>query len=225
MSVCRHQQIFAYNLVHFCVAHPNSKMTGSVNSKPKGATDSLATKDMLSAPKQDSTGVPCRPPLAPPPFGVQQIREVIPKHCFKRNLIKSLGHVALDLIMAATIFYASTYISWLPFAARFVAWPVYWIAQGITLTGLWVMAHECGHGAFSDYRSVNDLVGWIIHSCLLVPYFSWKYSHAAHHRNTCSIENDEVFVPATRSDFAGEMISETPIVNAIQIIGMLTVGW
>ena len=25
---------------------------------------------------------------------------------------------------------------------------------------IWVLAHECGHQAFSDYGSVNDFVGW-----------------------------------------------------------------
>ncbi len=41
------------------------------------------------------------------------------------------------------------------------------------LTGVWVVAHECGHGAFSDWQPVNDGVGLVLHSCLLVPYFSW----------------------------------------------------
>lgn len=45
--------------------------------------------------------------------------------------------------------------------------------QGAVCTGIWVIAHECGHGAFSDYTWLNDLVGLVAHSCLLVPYYSW----------------------------------------------------
>ena len=41
-------------------------------------------------------------------------------------------------------------------------------------TGIWVIAHECGHQAFSKYQLVNDGVGLVFHSCLLVPYFSWQ---------------------------------------------------
>lgn len=39
--------------------------------------------------------------------------------------------------------------------------------------GVWVIAHECGHQAFSSSQLVNDTVGFILHTCLLVPYFSW----------------------------------------------------
>ena len=45
--------------------------------------------------------------------------------------------------------------------------------QGAVCTGLWVIAHECGHQAFSKYQTVNDAVGIVLHSSLLVPYFSW----------------------------------------------------
>ena len=36
-----------------------------------------------------------------------------------------------------------------------------------------MIAHECGHQAFSKWQPVNDGVGLVLHSCLLVPYFSW----------------------------------------------------
>ncbi|PKI61069.1 hypothetical protein CRG98_018514 [Punica granatum] len=55
-----------------------------------------------------------------------------------------------------------------------MAWPVYWLLEGCITTGIRVVAHDCGHQAFSDYAWVNDVVGFILHSALLVPYFSWK---------------------------------------------------
>ena len=30
-----------------------------------------------------------------------------------------------------------------------------------------------GHQAFSKWQAVNDGVGLVLHSCLLVPYYSW----------------------------------------------------
>lgn len=36
-----------------------------------------------------------------------------------------------------------------------------------------VVAHECGHQAFSKWQAVNDGVGLVFHSLLLVPYYSW----------------------------------------------------
>ena len=42
--------------------------------------------------------------------------------------------------------------------------------QGGIMTGLWVVAHECGHRAFSDSELICDVVGLVLHSALLVPY-------------------------------------------------------
>ena len=69
-----------------------------------------------------------------------------------------------------------------------LVWPIYWLLQGVYMTGIWVIAHECGHHAFSDYQIVDDIVGYILHSSLLVPYFIWKITHAKHHLNTGSME-------------------------------------
>jgi omega-6 fatty acid desaturase (delta-12 desaturase) len=47
-----------------------------------------------------------------------------------------------------------------------------------------VLAHECGHGGFVAQEWLNDTVGFIFHTALYVPYFSWKFSHAKHHHYT-----------------------------------------
>jgi hypothetical protein len=36
--------------------------------------------------------------------------------------------------------------------------------QGAVMTGLWVIAHECGHRAFCDDENVGDVVGLLLHS-------------------------------------------------------------
>ena len=46
-------------------------------------------------------------------------------------------------------------------------------AQGAVCTGVWVIAHECGHQSFSKWQNVNDAVGLVLHTALLVPYYSW----------------------------------------------------
>merc|ERR550537_135426 len=74
-------------------------------------------------------------------------------------------------------------------------WAAYWWVAGTIWTGAWVIAHECGHGAFSDNKVIQDTVGYILHSSLLVPYFSWQHSHAVHHANTNHITKGETHVP------------------------------
>lgn len=93
------------------------------------------------------------------------------------------------------------------------------------MTGVWVLAHECGHQAFSDYEVVNNIFGTILHSALLVPYHPWRISHGKHHNNTGSCDNDEVFCPSTRSDWGNEMLRETPVAQWFGIFKMLVFGW
>ena len=58
-----------------------------------------------------------------------------------------------------------------------------------------MVAHECGHNAFSDNKLLQNTVGYVLHSALLVPYFSWQRTHAVHHMNTNNIEMGETHVP------------------------------
>jgi len=46
---------------------------------------------------------------------------------------------------------------------------------------------------------VCDVVGWILHSFLLVPYHAWRISHGKHHISTGNMERDEVFIPPKSS--------------------------
>lgn len=74
-------------------------------------------------------------------------------------------------------------------------WTAYAAVTGTVAMGLWVLAHECGHGAFSSNKKLQDAVGFIIHSILLVPYYSWQRSHAVHHRYTNHMGLGETHVP------------------------------
>ena len=86
----------------------------------------------------------------------------------------------------------------LPLTMAFLpAWMAYWYVAGTIWTGAWVVAHECGHGAFSDNRLLQDTVGYILHTALLVPYFSWQRSHAVHHSKTNHVLEGETHVPYT----------------------------
>ncbi len=173
---------------------------------------------------------PYRPPnmvLKPLPFTFSQIKEAIPEHCFKRNFFTSMHHVCVDLVTIAIFFILGTFIThpMVPNWARFILWPIYWYAQGAAFTGIWVMAHEAGHQAFSESEFANNTMGSILHSLLLVPYHSWRITHRNHHSNTGSCDNDEVFVPFTKSDWGNEMLREAPIAQAWGIFLMLVVGW
>ncbi|TPX32111.1 hypothetical protein SmJEL517_g04696 [Synchytrium microbalum] len=178
----------------------------------------------------------------PPNFTIKEVRDAIPAHCFERSVITSMYYVFRDLIMVAAMGYAATHIDSLPVAARYICWPIYWFFQGAVLTGLWVLAHECGHQAFSDYRWFNNVVGLIIHSALMVPYHSWKITHAGHHKSNAHMDKDAVYIPKLRSDYGfplpetsenededdyamGEAFEASPIKNLLDMLKVLLFGW
>lgn len=80
-----------------------------------------------------------------------------------------------------------------------ILWMAYTYLQGLMFTGLWILAQECGHGALYRSTLTNELLGFVLHSALLMPYWSWKYTHSRHHRYANHLEKDTAFVP-TRSE-------------------------
>ena len=174
-----------------------------------------------------------------PDITIKQIRDAIPAHCFQRSGLRGLSYVARDLAVLATVFMLFNRFL-IPenvpsIFLRGLLWAVYTFVQGLFGTGLWVLAHECGHQSFSPSKTLNDTVGFVCHSALLVPYFSWKISHGKHHKATGHIERDMVFVPKTRERYASnigyyvhelsELAEETPIATAVTLIGQQLLGW
>ena len=164
-----------------------------------------------------------------------EVRAVVPEHCYRRSTLRSLGYLAQSLLCTAACVAVGLRI---PLSAAFLPlWLCYAGVTGTVAMGLWVLAHECGHGAFSDNRLLQDAVGYVLHSALLVPYFSWQRSHAMHHAHTNHIYKGETHVPSVIDGREGH---ETPgganelalaarmgatVHGAYQLFGHLTIGW
>jgi len=168
-----------------------------------------------------------RIPTKKPTFTKADLVAKIPKHCFERSTFRSTLYLLRDLAGIAVLYYLSTWISVFPWFVGVVLWPSYWVLQGGFATGLWVVAHECGHRAYSESILVCDIVGLVLHSILLVPYHSWRISHGKHHRSTGDITRDEAFVPARLSKIrANNMEENKSIVRAtVEMVLMFLVGW
>ncbi|KAK5118561.1 Oleate hydroxylase fah12 [Meristemomyces frigidus] len=215
---------------------PNDSPTASASSTSLSSLGSV--EDFQKQPEQklvDSYGNEFKIP----DYSIKDIRDAIPKHCFERSAVRGLSYVARDVALLAGTFYLfNTYCTpeVVPsFSLRAALWTVYTFVQGLFGTGIWVLAHECGHQSFSPSKTINDTVGWICHSALLVPYFSWKISHGKHHKATGNMERDMVFVPRTREEHASkfghamhemhELVEETPIYTAASLMVQQLGGW
>jgi omega-6 fatty acid desaturase (delta-12 desaturase) len=203
---------------------------------PRGTT--AATASHIAQPRKPAA----RQEAPPASMTIQTIRDQIPPHYFKQNTMKSVGYLCRDLVQsvitAAVMWYALLPLTAAVTAAvdssvftalaYFVTWNIYAYVQGLNWTGVWVLAHECGHRGFSPSTWINDAFGLVLHSALLVPFHSWRISHGNHHKHTNHTEQDTVFVPEKVSKAAvaaREAFSDSPIVSVAQIVIMLTLGW
>ncbi|KAL8283202.1 hypothetical protein RQP46_005980 [Phenoliferia psychrophenolica] len=190
------------------------------------------------------------PAFTPPSFSVKDLLDAIPKHCWERSALKSSFYLVVELLVIAGLFVAASSIdgAFGPHGsllagtpgsvAKWAAWAGYWWWQGLFMTG----AHECGHQAFSSSKSLNNGLGLVLHSLLLVPYHSWRISHARHHAGTGHTDRDEVFVPRTRAERGAkakgqgikktiglqeveEVLEDVPIYRLASVIVQQLLGW
>nr|XP_043635244.1 delta(12) fatty acid desaturase DES8.11-like [Erigeron canadensis] len=176
--------------------------------------DTIEAKDVLK-----------RVPVTKPPFEISDLKKVIPLHCHERNLTRSLYFLFRDLFSCFTLYQiASNYIPILPKPLNYLAWPIYWFCQSCVYIGLWTIGHDLGHDSFSEYNWLNNTLGFFLHSFLLSPYFSFKYSHRSHHAHTGSIEYDLVWVPKRKSDALFSEVLNNPVGNFFLMCLRLLIG-
>ena len=57
------------------------------------------------------------------------------------------------------------------------------------LVRLFMIQHDCGHGAFFRQRLANDLIGRVIGVLTLTPYDFWRRTHALHHASSGNLDH------------------------------------
>jgi hypothetical protein len=127
-----------------------------------------------------------------------EVTKVIPADCFEPETLKSLGYLSVSVVgtaLCTAVGFAALPVLNPANPLTLPFWLAYSVVTGTVAMGLWVLAHECGHGAFSKNKKLQDAVGYVLHSLFLVPYFSWQRSHAVHHRYTNHMELGETHVP------------------------------
>eukprot|EP00741_Cyanophora_paradoxa_P007046 tig00001073_g6817.t1 len=156
-------------------------------------------------------------------FNYGTLRKAIPKECFVRNTWLSIAYMIRSYIFAAALLGGVWYLnSVFPRWAMYLVWPAYWVAQGTVFWGFFTVGHDCGHGSFSPSRMVNNICGHLTHAPLLVPYHSWRISHAHHHALTGNVDEDESWYPTLKSDY----YSMSHIIYFVRFeLIWLIVGW
>jgi omega-6 fatty acid desaturase (delta-12 desaturase) len=63
------------------------------------------------------------------------------------------------------------------------------VPTAFLLVRLFIIQHDCGHGAFCRSSRVADAVGGILGVLTLTPYRYWKRTHALHHATSGNLEH------------------------------------
>ncbi|HKQ46027.1 MAG TPA: fatty acid desaturase [Rhizomicrobium sp.] len=53
---------------------------------------------------------------------------------------------------------------------------------------LFIIQHDCGHGAFFRHRAANSWLGRVLGVLTLTPYDYWKRNHAIHHATSSNLD-------------------------------------
>ena len=62
------------------------------------------------------------------------------------------------------------------------------VPAGALLLRLFLIQHDCGHGAFFRRRAANDWIGRILGVLTLTPYDCWRRAHAIHHASSGNLD-------------------------------------
>lgn len=142
----------------------------------------------------------------------------IPAHCFRSSLPRSIYYVIRDFVFISALYYGAylTHGTQLHYAYL----PFFWFFTGFFMWAVFVLGHDCGHGSFSKYKSVNSFFGHILHSMILVPFHSWRISHRKHHKNTGNYEKDEIFYPIPEWEYAGIQMFPRAVYKYLNFLGV-----
>lgn len=100
----------------------------------------------------------------------------------------SYGRSFLEIAVTAIPFFAIWAAAWWALGVS------YWLAvalaavNGLFLVRLFIIQHDCGHGAYFKNRQLNDWVGRAIGILTLTPYDVWKRSHNLHHNGSGNLD-------------------------------------
>jgi len=97
---------------------------------------------------------------------------------------RSLAEIALTVAPLVLLWIAAWWAMSLSYALTLL---LTLPAAGL-LVRLFLIQHDCGHGAFFSDRRINDWVGRLIGVFTLTPYDVWRRAHAMHHASSGNLD-------------------------------------
>lgn len=94
----------------------------------------------------------------------------------------------LELAVTAVALVGLWALMWLSLDVGYWLTLVLSVPAAAFLVRMFLIQHDCGHGAFFRHRALNDWVGRAIGVMTLTPYDFWKRTHAIHHATSGNLD-------------------------------------
>jgi len=98
------------------------------------------------------------------------------------------GRSIFEIVITAIPFILLWLSMWLALGIGYGLYLLLAVPAAGFLVRLFMIQHDCGHGAFFRHRSANDWVGRVIGVLTLTPYGFWRRSHAVHHASSGNLD-------------------------------------
>lgn len=100
----------------------------------------------------------------------------------------STARGAFELMVTAGPFILFWVAAWLAYRYSYALSLAFVAPAAIFAVRLFLIQHDCGHGAFFGNKHANDWVGRVLGVITLTPYDMWRRSHAIHHATAGNLE-------------------------------------
>lgn len=112
--------------------------------------------------------------------------------------------------------------------------PLAILAAGF-LIRLFIIFHDCGHGAFFKSKTANNTLGFILGIITSTPYYHWRWEHGIHHASSGNLDKRgtgdiwtmtvEEYLSASRWQKFIYRVSRNPIILFLIAPGILFLFW
>ena len=113
-----------------------------------------------------------------------------------RALLKEVTHFreprhsrsVFEIAVTVAPFVALWLLTWAALDSGYVIGLLLTVPAGALLLRIFLIQHDCGHGAFFRGRAANDWIGRVLGVLTFTPYDYWRRSHAIHHASTGNLD-------------------------------------
>lgn len=100
----------------------------------------------------------------------------------------SLRHSLWQLLTSIVPFFLLWYLAYRSLSVSYWLTLPFVVLAALFSIRIFIIFHDCGHGAFFKSRKANDLVGIFTGVLTFTPYYTWRHSHALHHASSGDLD-------------------------------------